>query len=191
MPKRDINPPLSRTCVSTCIRIDALTYARIQNARWNAATLVLFAGLGWMATTLHRPVSSQPRNTPWNTYFQRGVDHPLESRDLSKEIFAYRTVDAFSLYYHLSSIYYYLFFPSFYSLYILVFLSKFLKLLLIQYSSLLFSTRLKWRLKFPRFILIVFVLLLLLSLRNNICRKNTLFPISKMSILFSLFQMVS
>lgn len=115
----------------------------------------------------------------------------VESRDLSKEIFAYRTVDAFSLYYHLSSIYYYLFFPSFYFLYILVFLSKFLKLLLIQYSSLLFSTRLKWRLKFPRFILIVFVLLLLLSLRNNICRKNTPFPISKMSILFSLFQMVS
>lgn len=115
----------------------------------------------------------------------------VESRDLFKEIFAYRTVDAFSLYYHLSSIYYYLFFPSFYFLYILVFLSKFLKLLLIQYSSLLFSTRLKWRLKFPRFILIVFVLLLLLSLRNNICRKNTLFPISKMSILFSLFQMVS
>lgn len=42
----------------------------------------LFAGLDWMATTLHRPVvvSSQPRNTPWNGYFEQSQDHHGLSR---------------------------------------------------------------------------------------------------------------
>lgn len=137
VPKRDINPPVSRTCVSACTRIDALTYARIQNARWNAATLVPFRRIGLNGHDV-APSRIQPTSKHALKYLFSTGCRP------SPQLESSRVEGPFQGNFRLSNrwrgfiMYYYLFSRYFFPRSIPFAYMKFLKLLLIQYLRFFF-----------------------------------------------------
>lgn len=117
MPKRDINPPVSRTCVSACTRIDALTYARIQNARWNAATLVPFRRIGLNGHDV-APSRIQPTSKHALKYLFSTGCRPSLRVESSRGTFPrkFSLIKPLTRFHYVLLFIFSLFFPSFYSL---------------------------------------------------------------------------